>query len=439
MSSPDPAPASAAQRVERCLQAVSEHNGLLKALNAVDAEGARRQSSNQGGQVVAVKDNIDVAGLPCTAGSRFFADRVAEGDAACIGRLRGAAGIVIGKANLHEFAFGGTTQNPHLGGCRNPWGTDRIPGGSSGGSAAAAAAGMCEAALGTDTGGSVRIPAAFCGLVGLRPTPGRISNRGAFPISPRFDTIGPMARTARAAQTLYRAIAGHDPSDPDSVDRPVETWDGDPLRGATIGLPTTYFFDDVEPDVASGVEAAVGVLAQLGAAIQSVAVAGADEAHNTMDSVIRADAFALHKERLATQPLLFGADVLERLRLGEGTTPAQYKTGLDACDRWREHVAALFEDVDFILTPTVGCTAPPIVAPGTTTTRTHRLTRMTFVWSFSQTPAISIPCGFSEAGLPIGLQLVGRPWSEARLLAAAEAYQAVTDHHLRRPAPGARP
>ena len=439
MSSSDPAPARAEERVELCLEAVSAHNGRLKALTTVDAAGARRQAKSVDGQVVAVKDNIDVAGLASTAGSRFFIDRIADRDAACIERLRRTGGIVIGKANLHEFAFGGTTQNPHLGRCLNPWNTDRIPGGSSGGSAAAAAAGMCEAALGTDTGGSVRIPAAFCGLVGLRPTPGRISNRGAFPISPRFDTIGPLARTARAAQTLYSAVAGHDPSDPGSVDRPVDVWAGDPLRGATIGMPTGYFFDEVEPDVAAAVRSAGAVMVQLGAAIQPVAIAGAGEAHNTMDSVIRADAFELHKERLATSPQLFGAEVLERLRLGEATTSAEYESGLDACRRWRRAVAALFDDVDFILTPTVGCTAPPIAAPGTTTTRTHRLTRMTFVWSFSETPAISIPCGFSEAGLPIGMQLIGRPWSEARLLAAAEAYQAVTDHHLRRPAAGARP
>ncbi len=435
MSSSDPA----AARVERRLAAIEAYNDRLKALITVDAAGARLQARTQDGQIVAVKDNIDVAGLRSTAGSRFFADRIAAEDAACVARLRAAGGIVIGKANLHEFAFGGTSQNPHHGACRNPWDPQAIPGGSSGGSGAAAAAGLCDAALGTDTGGSVRVPAALNGLVGLRPTPGRISNRGVFPVSPRFDTVGPMAPTAEAAAALYRAVAGFDGGDPHSIDRPVEVWSGgEPLSGARIGLPSSGFFEQSDAEVVEAVHDATAVFAALGARAAPIAVEGASRVHDLMACVIRADAALIHRERLQSQPALFGADVLERLRLGQATSPDAYAAGLAACVRWRAHVAALLQDVDFILTPTVGTTAPPILAAGDVVRRTHDLTRMTFVWSFSETPAISIPCGFSAAGLPIGVQLIAAPWAEARLLAVAAAFQAVTDHHLRRPALGAR-
>ena len=259
-------------RTEQCLETIERHDSRLKAFISVMADDARRRAHELearlelgdavgalAGRVIAVKDNIDSAGQRTTLGSRFHAERIANDDAEVVRRLRRAGAVVIGKTNLHELAFGATTQNPHYGSCRNPWDPETIPGGSSGGSGVAVAADMCDAALGTDTGGSVRIPAALTGIVGLRPTVGRISNRGVEPVAPQLDTVGPMARTVVEAARLYEAIAGYDPEDELSVDRPVESWcNALPrgLGGLRIGIPGPGFFDGIDPDVRQAAQSA---------------------------------------------------------------------------------------------------------------------------------------------------------------------------------------
>ena len=434
-----------AARLQRCLDVVEQRNTDLRALITVDADNAMQSAVKldatghvdpPAGIVVTIKDNIDTADLRTTMGSRFFAANVPAVDAEVSRRLRAARCIILGKANLHEFAFGGTSQNPHYGNCRNPWDRQRIPGGSSGGSGAAVAVGMCEGSLGTDTGGSVRIPAALNGVVGLRPSPGRISNRGMMPSSPRFDVIGPLAHTAETVALLYQVVAGYDPADPDSVDRPVEAVPqlrDAPLRGARIALPEEGFLDDADPEVQLAIRQGMDVLCQFGAAASLHPVQHVRRTHDAMACVVRADAADFQRERLLKNPELFGADVLARLKLGLETSRDDYRAGLAIGEEWRVQVDNLFQHVDYIVTPTVGFAAPLIGRPDEMIARTDALTRMTFVWSFAGTPAISIPCGFTQDGLPIGMQVIGRPWSDASLLAIACAYQTVTTHHLRRP------
>ncbi len=251
-------------RADSYLARIEKLNGKINAFITVAAEDVRREATNADARIdgahatgpltgclIALKDNIDTAGQRTTLGSRFHIDRIANDDAEVVRRLRKSGAVVIGKTNLHELAFGATTQNPHFGSCRNPWDLDRIPGGSSGGSAAAVAAGMCDAALGTDTGGSVRLPAALTGVVGLRPTVGRVSNRGVEPVAPPLDTVGPMARTVADVARVYEAIAGYDPADEFSVDRPVESWEGVASRGQKgirIGFADPEELGGVDPE-----------------------------------------------------------------------------------------------------------------------------------------------------------------------------------------------
>lgn len=389
------------------------------------------------GLTVAVKDNIDVAGVRSTAGSAFFADRIAEADATVTARLRRAGAVITGKANLHEFAFGGTTQNPHHGACRNPWNPEAIPGGSSGGSGAAAAAGMCDVALGTDTGGSTRIPAALNGLVGLRPTVGRVPNTGSVPVSALFDTIGPMGFDAAAVAAVFEAIAGHDPACEMSVDRPVESWTAARARGLAglrVGVPRNFFFDGAAPEVAAAVHGLAGVLGDLGCSVAPFDLPGVEEVHAQMTAVLLCDAAAFHRDRLEQAPGRFGADVLERMMIGYRTSGPDHAAGLIAQRHWRRQIELLFDGFDLVLTPTVGFGAPRIRDSAAMIEATRGLTRLTFPWSFAQVPALSLPCGFTAAGMPVGAQLVTRHFDEARLFAVADAVQAVTDHHRRRPA-----
>ncbi|MEQ8967283.1 MAG: amidase [Azospirillaceae bacterium] len=437
------------EKIEGQLARIEELNPRVRAVITPMADKAwaaargREANDDRGappgalrGLSLSIKDNIDVAGVRSTAGSKFFADRVANRDATVVRRLTEAQAIIVAKANLHEFAFGGTTQNPHHGSCRNPWNLDAIPGGSSGGSGASVAAGMCDVSLGTDTGGSIRIPAALNGLVGLRPTVGRISNAGSVPVSPMFDTIGPLAHTVVDAADVYEAIAGYDPSDDHSVDRPIESWRSRRARGfqgLRIAVPRNFFFEHVDPEVDRAVRQAISVLEEIGGAPQEIELPNVDQVHELMTFVLLCDAASYHRHRLETQPDLFGPDVYERMMIGYRTSGIDHAAGLRAQAAWRRQIEGLFEDVDVVVTPTVGFGAPEVSDAQQMIEATRHLTRLTFPWSFAQVPALSIPCGFSEAGLPIGMQLVGRHFEEATLFALGSAFQDVTDFHKARP------
>jgi len=378
-----------------------------------------------------------------TAGSRILAENVATEDSETAARLKAAGAVVLGKLNLHEFAFGATGVNPHYSPARNPWDPKRITGGSSSGSGAAVAAGECLGALGTDTGGSIRIPASLCGIVGLKPTYGRVSKRGVLPLSWALDHIGPMTRTVEDAALLLRVLAGHDPGDPSCADQPIPDYTRSlqgGVRGLRIGLPHRFFFENVDPEVEGAVRSAITLLSEMGATVSEVDVPLIDEIPGALTAIMLPEALAVHQRWLNERPDDYGDDVRYRLELGSTYLGVHYVQAQRLRERavrvWREQV---FSQVDLIATPTTPITAPLIeeaigsASSGAGLQVTFGLIRFTNPLNFLGVPAISVPCGFSGDGLPIGLQLASCWWDEETVLRAAHAYERATDWHKRRP------
>ena len=428
--------------VQACLARIERLEPRLHAFITVTADRALADASATppsaalGGAPIAIKDLFDTGGTRTTAGSRIFADRVPEHDAPVVARLRAAGAIVVGKTNMHEWAFGVTNQNPHFGGTRNPWDLARIPGGSSGGSAAALAAGLCYGALGSDTGGSIRIPSSLCGVVGLKPTFGRVSVRGVIPLSWTLDHAGPMARTVRDVAILYATIAGYDALDPLSVDAPVTdalATIEESVRGLRIGVPHGHFFERSDAEVATLVRSAIGVLEAEGAVVDECPFPASERLLETQRTILSTDAAAFHRDRLRDRSAEIGADVLARLRGGEAISGTQYAQARHQRDGIRREVLALFGRYDVLATPTTATVAPPAEGADAVA-EAARLTATTSPFNLTGLPAISVPCGFTAAGLPVGLQLVGAPWHEATVLQAARAYERATETKARRPA-----
>lgn len=437
-------------RAEACLAAIARLDGTLRAfitpmpdaarVQASLADAAAREGRSLGplhGMVVALKDCIDVAGVRGTAGSRFFADRVSPADATVVARLRAAGATIVGTANLHEFCFGGTTQNAHWGACRNPWDTTRIPGGSSGGSAVAVAAGMAEAALGTDTGGSIRGPCSITGVTGLRPSVGAVPCTGIFPVSPPLDTCGPMARSAADVALVFAAIAGHDPADPFSEARePPEAMRrlSAGVAGLRVGIPRNHYFDGAPAAIAQAALDAARVLERLGARLEDIVVRGAEDAPANVQRIIFADASALHRGRLASDPGLFDPLVRERLRPGLALPATELADAL----RWRERFIhstrrMLATDVDLVLSPMVATEVPRADDARGIVAVSAAIMRNAWGWAAAGVPALALPCGFSPDGMPIGLQLAAGHWRDDVVLRAGHAYQRCTDWHMRLP------
>jgi aspartyl-tRNA(Asn)/glutamyl-tRNA(Gln) amidotransferase subunit A len=428
------------------LERINRLDGGIGTYITVDADGALKQAHEADealaagkrlgplhGLPVALKDNIDTKGLRTTVGSSFFASRVPEVDAEVTLRLRRAGAVLLGKVTLHEFAFGATTDNAHFGRCRNPWDVSRTPGGSSGGSAAAVAAGLCAAALGTDTGGSVRIPASLNGVSGLRPSNGRVSTRGVFPTTWSFDTVGPIAREVTDLAAILQVLAGYDPDDPRSVDIPVGSYmNDDGLEGMRLGVPKNFFFDEVDPEIIALVRTAEDAFVKLGADLHEIELPGADDALQAAGIMIRAEAFAIHRRRLSDHPHGYGEDVRRRLQQAEAITAAEYAENRHRVRQWSRTLKDTFDKVDLIISPSTGTAAP--LAGAEMIETTMRLARLTYGWSAAGLPALSIPCGFTEAGLPAGVQLAAPLFGERLLLAAGAAYQGVTDWHEQEPA-----
>jgi aspartyl-tRNA(Asn)/glutamyl-tRNA(Gln) amidotransferase subunit A len=429
-------------RIER----LNEHLNAYVALRAEEALAEARaleRSDARGplwGVPVAVKDVIDVAGTPTEAGSRILAGSVPSRDAAAIERLRRAGAIVLGKLNTHEFAYGATTTSAHAGPARNPWDRGRICGGSSGGSAAAAAAGLAAGTLGTDTAGSIRIPACLCGVTGLRPSTGRVSNRGVVPVSWTFDTVGPIARSAEDCALLLEAIAGPDPEDPTTVGEPVPPY-AERLRagivGLRVGLVRHLFERGVEPAVAEAVEAAAAELSAAGAALVDVRARELDTAGVAQQLVMLPEATAVHAERLRTRLADYGADVRARLLAGLFLPATAYVTGQRTRRALFERALALFEQADVLVAPAMPAVAPPIGAESVLVDGAavpYRLALIPFnsPWSFLGLPAASVPAGFVD-GLPVGMAIVGPRLGEELVLRAAHAFQRLTDWHRRGP------
>lgn len=430
------------------LERIHAENSRLNAYITIDDEGAleaarRREEEGSRGEClslldgvpVGVKDNFEVAGLPTSVGTDSMRGRISTTDSAVALSLKRDGAIVLGKLHLHEWAIGATSVNPFFGPAKNPWDPRRSPGGSSGGAAVALAADLAMGAVGSDTGGSVRIPAALCGVSGLRPTVGSISTRGLWPVSWTHDTPGPMARRAEDVAILFDTLAGYDPDDPVSTaheQRAVLDVTERGVAGIKVGLLGGAFEADSDPEVYELVRGACDRLSDLGAQPREVVLQGVEEALDCSSVITHAEAAAVHRERLDSGQVEYGSDVLKRLTYGSGISAVDYAVARHGARRWARTLAAAFEDLDVIVTPTCSITAPMLdESDGVETTK--RLTRFTYPFTLANVPAMSIPCGFSTDGLPIGLQLVADHWHERQLFRIACAFQDATQWHLMKP------
>jgi aspartyl-tRNA(Asn)/glutamyl-tRNA(Gln) amidotransferase subunit A len=375
---------------------------------------------------VAIKDLVDVAGLPSGAGSpKFFGHQPALKDAVAVEKLKAAGAVILGKTNTHEIALGITGINPHTGAVYNPHDPRRITGGSSSGSATAVASGMAFGALGTDTGGSIRIPAALCGVAGLKPTVGRVSTRGVLPLSWNFDHVGPIARTVEDIAILLGVIAGYDSQDPASQDVPVDdylTGLAGGVRGWRVAFAVGSYVEECEPEVLAAVRGAADRFASLGAEVREVEIPRLREAATANGTMVVADAAAFHRDRLAAHPDWFGADVRERLEKGRAVTSTDYALARRTQAEMRRYFDLFFAEYDLLMLPTTAVIAAHIEGLDSAA-YAPRLTRFTAPFNLTGLPALSLPCGTSSDGMPIGLQLVGPAWAEARVLRAGQAFE----------------
>lgn len=383
---------------------------------------------------IALKDLYETSGVVTTAGSSFFREYIPSANATVVERLYQAGAVVLGKLNMHEIALGVTNVNPHYGPCHNPWALHHVSGGSSGGSAAALAAGFCAGALGTDTGGSIRIPAALCGVVGLKPTRGRVSLHGVIPLSWNSDHAGPMARRVVDVALLLQAIAGYDAKDAYSVDCAVDDYQAHLLEGVRdwrVALADDEFFNKADARVLDCVRQAGRVFEALGAIVDAVPVPDAYMAAQANGKIVVADAASFHRERLEDRPSGFGADVLERLYMGKDLALHEYIQAGQVRRLVLRQLDAFFQEYDILITPATPTTAP-LIEGQDAVAQAKLLTRFTSPFNLTGLPAISLPCGFID-GLPVGIQIVAQPWAEAKLLQAAYAYEQATDWHSRKP------
>jgi aspartyl-tRNA(Asn)/glutamyl-tRNA(Gln) amidotransferase subunit A len=429
---------SPVELTQRCLQRMEQLNSRLNAFITVLAEPAMEEARHAEQEIlrgkirgplhgipIGLKDIVDTAGTRTTAASAQYKDRIPDHDAEVVRRLRAAGVIILGKQNLHEFAYGGSSMISFFGEMRNPWDKSRITGGSSGGSAACVAAGLGFAAIGTDTAGSIRLPAAYCGVVGLKPTYGRVSACGVIPLSWSYDHVGPITNSVYDAALMLQVLAGYDPGDPASVDVPVPNFvDGlkrlpSKLR---IGVVRKFFFDDLDSEVAGAIEKAIETLRKLGTEIRDI-----DLEVSTDRTLSSAEAWAFHEPMVARSPELYQPVTLTRIKSGANTSAAAGLRARRELETMRHAIGGVFEKVDILLTPTV-----PILPPCIADLREHpdhlrprellmlRNTRPFNVWGI---PAISVPCGFTKEGLPVGLQLAAAAWREELLLQVAYAFE----------------
>ncbi|MEJ7633048.1 MAG: amidase [Rubrobacteraceae bacterium] len=433
---------SPVEAVETCLERIEadETNAFITVTSerameqAKVAEREMLAGEHRGplhGVPVALKDLISTKDVRTTMASAFFEDHVPDESATVASKLEEAGAVLVGKTNTHEFAYGPTGDRSFFGPTRNPHEHARITGGSSGGSSAAVATNLCYAALGSDTGGSIRIPAALCGIVGMKPTFGRVSKHGVFPLSWTLDHVGPITRRVEDNALILNALAGHDPRDFYSVDLPSEDFTRDlrlGVRGAVIGIPRDFYFEHVEEEIEARVREAAEVFRSLGAEVREVAIPNAWETLKAQRLTLASEAYAVHEERLKTEPERFDDQGLERLLTGEKLEAYRYANAQQRKLRSREEFVDVLESVDVILTPTVPIPATEI---GQRQTNIHgyeeavysALTRLTGPTNMNGLPSLSIPCGVTTTGLPAGAQLIGRPLDEATLYRFGHAYE----------------
>jgi aspartyl-tRNA(Asn)/glutamyl-tRNA(Gln) amidotransferase subunit A len=383
---------------------------------------------------LAVKDLIETAGVKTTAASAVLKDHVPSADAEVIRRLKSAGAILLGKLNLHEFAYGGSGIIGHFGPARNPWNTAHVTGGSSSGSAAAVAAFLCYGAIGTDTAGSIRLPAACCGITGLKPSYGLVSTRGVIPLSSSLDHVGPMARTAADAALMLQAIAAYDPQDVGSQKFPPVYYPS-AIEEATSSLrlgAAHDFWDGVDDEIASAVDSAVTALGKITAGVQQVELST-----NTDRTLVRCEAYAYHQKYLPQQEQNYDPETLRRIRSGADVTVTEYIHAQRELLRLRRQILHIFESVDLIVTPTTPILTPAFTelhaAPDQLRNKEMIMLRNTRPFNVYGLPSISLNCGLSKSGFPIGLQITGAPGTEGAVLALAHAYQKQSDWHKQKP------
>jgi len=430
-----------------CLERIEQRNPALNAFVTVTPESAlaeaRATETEIGrgewrgplhGVPVALKDLIDTANVRTTAASALYKDRVPERDAEVVRRLRQAGAVIVGKNNLHECAYGGSSLVSFFGDVHNPWDVGRIAGGSSGGSAAAVVAGLACASIGTDTAGSIREPASLCGCVGLKPTYGRVSSRGVIPLSTSLDHVGPLAATVADAAIVLQAIAGYDAADITSFDAPVADYAGalrEDAKDLRVGVARDYFFDDLDPEVAAALEHALRGIATLVAEMKEVRLE-----IPTDRTLQAAEAYAYHGANVAASPELYQPETVRRIRSGEKVTAVEYIERRRELEAARRGISTVFAGVDVLVTPTSPLAAPSIAElkanPDALRPAELKLLRNTRPFNVWGLPAISVPCGFTQSGLPIGLQIAGPHWREDLVLRLAHAYEQATAWHKRK-------
>ena len=437
-------------RIDRCNPAINAILSIhakpaLSAARLADRAAARgRWSGALHGVPITLKDNFHVRGFPCTAGSKILQGFFPATDSTVARKLFDAGAIVLGRTNMHEFAYGITSQNPHYGDVRNPWNTSRMSGGSSGGSAAALATGLGYGSAGTDTGGSIRIPASFCGVVGLKPTFGMVSCAGVVPLAQSLDHAGPMARTVRDVATLLHVMTAPDAPGADST-RARAPFDlvylTRHIRGMRIGWPASYFFDRVDPQILAALKKAAAVFEDLGACIEEVVMPDLDAANEAAQDIALAEAAHFHTSSgwFPRRALDYGADIPSRITSGLRVTAVDYLRALDLRGKINAEFENIFGRVSALIAPATPVVAPPLGAENIRVGRAVEslraaLIRKTRPANFTGLPAISLPCGFTRAGLPIGMQLIAGMMSEPRLLRLAFAFQQATEWHLQHPA-----
>jgi len=438
--------------VESALERIERLNPSINAFLTVLADRARREakraeraflrtSKSLGplyGIPISLKDNFWTRGIRTTAGSRILEKFIPERDSEVATRLARAGAILLGKTNMHEFAYGITNDNPHFGPTRNPWNRERITGGSSGGSAAAVASGIGFAATGTDTGGSIRIPSALCGVVGLKPTFGLVSVEGVVPLAASLDHAGPIARSVTDACVLFEAMGGEYPKGAASPD--YRTLRKNRPRRFRLGWPKEYFFERVQGEVRGAIDAAAKCFKSLGARIEEVSLPHLIESADAGTNIALAEATHYHESQgyFPARAAEYGDDVRRRLEQGRDVRATDYLRAFEAKHRMGADFDEAFKRVDAIIAPALPVAAPrlgesDLTIGGEKETVRSALVRLSRPANITGHPALSIPCGFTRDGLPIGLQMIGPRWGEGRLLALGLAYEEATDWHNRHP------
>jgi aspartyl-tRNA(Asn)/glutamyl-tRNA(Gln) amidotransferase subunit A len=438
--------ASPVELTAACLARIDRANPTLNAFITVTKESALEQARAAEGEVmrgnwrgqlhgipIALKDLFDTAGVKTTAASGVFKDRVPTEDAEVVRRLKAVGAVLLGKTNMQEFAFGGTSIVSYFGAVHNPWELSHIAGGSSGGSAAAVAAGLCYGALGSDTAGSVRLPASHCGVAGLKPTYGLVSIRGVIPLSWSLDHVGPIARTVADTAALLQVIAGYDERDTTSEEMKIPDYEKDLQAKASslrIGVPREFFFADLDPEIDAAMKGALSVLAKLTAGIRDVSLPAGNM--ETLRDVVRAaEAYAYHREYITKTPELYQPLTRQRIQAGANVTTPAYIQGRRDLAQVRRSAAKWFDSVDVLVMPTLPITTAAISDPHADDILPA--VRNTSPFDVNGWPAMSLPCGFTKQGLPMGLQIIGPHGGESVVFQLAHAYEQATEWHKRHP------